>query len=103
MRTRNREISQSEAKRLGLTQRGRFVSLELEDTGMGMDEQTRQHIFDPFFTTKEADKGTGLGLSLVYGIVEQLGGAIAVEAEPGKGTCFHILVPPIDDETPAQS
>jgi signal transduction histidine kinase len=103
MRTRNREISRGEAKRLRLPRAGRFVSLELEDTGTGMDEQTRQHIFDPFFTTKEADKGTGLGLSLVYGIVEQMGGTISVEAEPGKGTCFHILLPILDEPTPAQS
>ena len=93
IRTRNRRITGREASRHGLTRGGSFVSLRIDDTGVGMDEQTCQHIFDPFFTTKDADKGTGLGLSLVYGIVEQLGGAITVTAEPVKGTSFQILIP----------
>ena len=95
VRTRNQKVSADERGRLGLAKAGHFISLQIQDTGVGMDESTQQRIFDPFFTTKEADKGTGLGLSLVYGIVEQVGGAIAVEAEPGKGTSFQILLPRI--------
>jgi signal transduction histidine kinase len=58
-----------------------------------MDEGTRARIFEPFFTTKEPGKGTGLGLSIVYSVVEQAGGSIAVDAAPGKGTSFEILLP----------
>jgi two-component system cell cycle sensor histidine kinase/response regulator CckA len=101
VRTRNQKVSADERGRLGLANAGHFISLQIQDTGVGMDEFTQQRIFDPFFTTKEADKGTGLGLSLVYGIVEQVGGAIAVAAEPGKGTSFQILLPRMSPlETP---
>jgi PAS domain S-box-containing protein len=101
VRTRNQKVSADERARLGLANAGHFISLQIQDTGVGMDEFTQQRIFDPFFTTKEADKGTGLGLSLVYGIVEQVGGAIAVAAEPGKGTSFQILLPRMSPlETP---
>lgn len=70
-----------------------FLVISVEDTGVGMDKETIDRIFDPFFSTKEQGKGTGLGLSVVYGLVNELEGALDVSSEPGKGTIIKIYLP----------
>jgi PAS domain S-box-containing protein len=72
---------------------GDFLRLTVSDTGVGMDDRTRQHVFEPFFTTKRLTKGTGLGLSTVYGVVTQAGGHLAVASEPGQGSVFNLCFP----------
>ncbi|MEX2178443.1 MAG: PAS domain S-box protein [Gemmatimonadaceae bacterium] len=67
--------------------------LRVVDNGSGIPPEVLSRIFEPFFTTKEPGKGTGLGLSVVYGIIDQLGGTIAVDSEEGTGTTFRILLP----------
>ena len=72
---------------------GKFVYVEISDTGKGIAEEHLARVFEPFFTTKPVGKGTGLGLSISYGIVRKHGGEIDVRSEVGVGTTFIIRLP----------
>lgn len=67
--------------------------IRISDTGVGMSEEVKARIFEPFFTTKPVGEGTGLGLAIVYGIINDHGGTIQVESNPGVGTTFTITLP----------
>jgi two-component system, cell cycle sensor histidine kinase and response regulator CckA len=77
--------------------KGRYVSLTVEDTGCGMDDDVRLKAFDPFFTTKEAGKGTGLGLAMVYGIVKNHHGYIFLDSKKNRGTQVVMHLPMVAD------
>jgi|GEM_PF-6489257 len=72
---------------------GKYLVIQVSDTGQGMPPEIRNRIFEPFFTTKEKGKGTGMGLAAVYGILDTHSGGVAVQTSLGKGTEFHLFFP----------
>jgi len=72
---------------------GAYAMFSVRDTGCGIPEAVRTHMFEAFFTTKEKDQGTGLGLAICQNVIEQSGGAISVESEPGQGAVFRVYLP----------
>ena len=72
---------------------GDYATVSVRDTGHGMTPDVAERVFEPFFTTKEAGKGTGLGLSQIFALVRQLGGEIAIDTAPGRGTEVTLFLP----------
>ncbi|WP_161973766.1 PAS domain S-box protein [Hwanghaeella grinnelliae] len=91
--TRVLDVGPGSQKELRQLRFGRYVEVDVADTGSGMSEEVRSRIFDPFFTTKGTGKGTGLGLPMVYGFARRSGGTVTVYTEEGFGTSFKIFLP----------
>ncbi|HEY2511743.1 MAG TPA: response regulator, partial [Polyangiaceae bacterium] len=79
--------------RLSARTEGRYVVVEVRDTGAGIPPEVRGRIFDPFFTTKPIGVGTGLGLSISHRIISAMGGEVTVDSVPGRGSTFQVRLP----------
>ena len=90
--TGNVQVDASEARANGVAP-GRYVRIDVKDSGIGMNAAVMKRIFDPFFTTKDREYGTGLGLASVYGIIKNHDGFITVTSQPGQGAAFSLYLP----------
>src|SRR5207244_8540565 len=86
LRTRIEEHSQGSSGNL------HNLVVEVTDSGVGMDEETRRRCLEPFFTTK-GERGTGLGLAMVYGVLQRHGAEVEIDSAPGKGTTVRLTFP----------
>lgn len=93
VRLREVTLAHNEDPALHALAPGRYLELEVSDTGPGIAEEIRTHIFDPYYTTKPQGKGSGLGLAVAYGIVKDHGGTITVESQAGVGSTFKVILP----------
>ncbi len=98
LRTVNRHLTEEETGAVGRVEPGRYVCLVVEDEGGGMIDDVIDRAFEPFFTTRPGGRHSGLGLSVVYGAVQQSGGAVLIDSEPGVGTIVRVFMPVASDE-----
>jgi CheY-like chemotaxis protein/two-component sensor histidine kinase len=87
------KVAEYQATKDPVLEAGRYLKLSVVDTGTGMSPEILKRAIDPFFSSKPIGKGTGLGLSMVHGLAVQLGGALQLTSEIGKGTCATLLLP----------
>ncbi|MDQ7784211.1 MAG: PAS domain S-box protein [Desulfomonilaceae bacterium] len=101
IRTKNILLGEENIRERPEAKTGRYVLMEISDTGSGISAEIIERVFEPFFTTKGWDfkKGTGLGLPVAKGIVEQHSGWITCRSEEGKGTAFSVYLPAIGEES----
>jgi len=93
LRLNRKILSPKEGVVIGNLPHGSYVCLQVEDNGIGIPSEYLQRIFEPYFTTKKLHEGNGLGLSVVHGIVNDHRGAVTVESQPGRGSCFTVFLP----------
>src|SRR5215813_3970119 len=103
IRAESAQIDESYARMNMEARVGRYLLIEVTDSGTGIPPELQDRIFEPFFTTKQPGHGTGLGLSTVLGIVRSHGGFINVYSEPGRGTEFRIYLPAAEGAQPRQA
>ncbi|MDP7016283.1 MAG: response regulator [Pirellulaceae bacterium] len=104
IRTESTEVTDAVRRRHQLELKpGTYVMLSVIDTGQGMSAEIQQRMFEPFFTTKEVGKGTGMGMAMVYGAMQQHGGAVTVASAPGEGTKVQLYFPAAADDESAGS
>lgn len=96
IRTRNETLDEAFCRKHPGAKPGKYVCLEVSDTGHGIEGDKLDKIFEPFFTTKERGRGTGLGLAMVYGIVKSHDGYVTCHSKVGNGTTFRIYLPVLD-------
>jgi PAS domain S-box-containing protein len=89
-------IGKRQGVEMGHINFGKYARIRVEDNGRGIPKEFINRIFDPYFTTRNVNEGNGLGLSVVHGIVNEYGGAVLVDSEPGRGSCFDVYLPEID-------
>jgi two-component system cell cycle sensor histidine kinase/response regulator CckA len=90
---RRTHLDQAHVDRYGWGKPGEYVRLTVRDSGLGMDEATRERVFEPFFTTKPPGSGSGLGLAMVYGLMKQQNGFVGIESAQGAGTTVALFLP----------